>query len=168
MVRRNPTSSIFRNATSTEPANSAGRLMATAGKLTGFTSRKPGPGVPTRLANGADERVISVRISAALFGLSRFWRMPHGTNLSLPGNQMPVAAQHPYRVAAPRAVKRFEQAREESLALRARSGLASNEKNAHRRCPACWCVVRAGKMSAGATKACEIVHRSFVARDKWT
>ncbi|MEH2551783.1 hypothetical protein V1283_008428 [Bradyrhizobium sp. AZCC 2262] len=29
-------------------------------------------------------------------------------------------------------------------------------------------VFRAGKMSARAKKACEIVHRFFVARDKWT
>jgi hypothetical protein len=32
--------------------------------------------------------------------------------------------QHPYRVAAPRTVKRFEQAHKEALALHARPGLA--------------------------------------------
>jgi len=107
-------------------------MMASAGMLTGFTSREPGPGVPTRLAIGADRRVISVGISVALFSLSGFRHMPRGTNLSLPGNQMTVTAQHPYRVAAPRAVKRFEQAREEPLALRARPGLAFNGVSAHR------------------------------------
>jgi len=45
-----------------------------------------------------------VGISAALFGLSGFRRMLRGTDLSLPGNQMTVTAQHLYRVAAPRAV----------------------------------------------------------------
>jgi len=68
-------------------------------------------------------------ISAALFGLSEFRHMPRGTDLSLPGNQMTVTAQHPYRVASPRAVKRFEQARKESLALRARTGLAFGESS---------------------------------------
>jgi hypothetical protein len=58
--------------------------------------------------------------------------MPRGTNLSLPGKQMTVTAQHPYRVAAPRAVKRFEQAHKESLALRALPGLAFGG-NTHRR-----------------------------------
>jgi hypothetical protein len=53
--------------------------------------------------------------------------MARGTNLSLTGNQMTVAAQHPYRVAAPRTVKRFEQAPEKSLALGARPGLAFGE-----------------------------------------
>ena len=60
---------------------------------------------------GADGRVISVGISAALFGLSGFWHLPRGTDLSLPGNQMTVTAQHPYRVATPRTVERLEQAR---------------------------------------------------------
>jgi hypothetical protein len=71
-------------------------------------------------------------ISAALFGLSGFRHMPRGTDLSLPGNQMTVAARPPYRVAAPRAVKRFEQARKKSLALRAQPGLAFNGGSTHR------------------------------------
>jgi hypothetical protein len=37
---------------------------------------------------------------------------------------MPVTAQHPYRVAASRTVKRFEQTHKEPPALRARPGLA--------------------------------------------
>jgi hypothetical protein len=115
---------------------------------------------------GADGRVIFVGISAALFCLSGLRHMPRGTDLSLPGNQMTVTAQHPYRVAAPRAVKRFEQAHKESLALRVRPGLAFGGST-HRQCPA-WCVFRAGKMSACVKNACEIVHRSFIARDKWT
>ena len=58
--------------------------------------------------------------------------MPRGTDLSLPGNQMTVTAQHPYRVATPRTVERLEQARKESLALRALPGLAFNGVSAHR------------------------------------
>jgi hypothetical protein len=142
--------------------------MASAVMLSGVTSREPGPGVPMRRVIGADGRVISVGISVALFDLSGFRHMPRGTNLSLPGNQMTVTAQHPYRVAAPRAVKRFEQARKKSLALGVRPGLAFNGGSTHRRCPARWWVFRAGKMSACAKKACEIVHKNFVARDKWT
>lgn len=102
-------------------------MMESAVMLRGFTSREFIPGVLTRSADGAGERVISVGISAALFGLfglSGFLHMAGGTDLSLPGNQMPVTAQHPYRVATPRTVKRFEQARKEALALRARPGLA--------------------------------------------
>ena len=99
-------------------------MMVSAVRLGGVTSREFIPGIPARLADGTDERVISVGISAALFGLSGFWHMLRGTDLSLPGYQMTVAAQHPYRIAAPRAVKRFEQARKEALALRARPGLA--------------------------------------------
>ena len=102
-------------------------MMASAVMLSGVTSREFIPGILARLADGADERAISVGISAALFGLSGLRHMARGTNLSLPGNQMTVTAQHPYRVAAPRAVKRFEQARKESLALRARPGLAFGE-----------------------------------------
>ena len=98
--------------------------MASAVRLSGVTSRGLGPGVPPRLALGAEGRVISVDISAALFGLSGFRRGLLRTDLSLPGNQMTVTTQHPYRVAAPRAVKRVEQARKESLALRALPGLA--------------------------------------------
>ncbi len=83
-------------------------MMASAVMLSGVTSHEFVPGILARLADGADERVIFVGISAALFGLSGFRHMPRGTNLSLPGNQMTVTAQHPYRVAATRAVKRFE------------------------------------------------------------
>lgn len=92
--------------------------------LSGVTSREFIPGILARPADGAEERVTFVGISDALFGLFGFRDMDRGTDLSLPGNQMPVTAQHPYRVAAPRAVKRFEQAREEARALRARPGFA--------------------------------------------
>ena len=88
-------------------------MMASAVMLSGATSREFIPGILARPADGAGKRVISVGISAALFGLSGFRHMPRGTDLSLSGNQMTVTAQHPYRVAAPRAVKRFEQARKE-------------------------------------------------------
>src|SRR4051812_1709198 len=98
-------------------------MMESAVMLSGVTSREFIPGVLTRSADGADERVIFVGISAALFGLSGFRDMARGTDQRLPGNQMPVTAQHSYRVAAPRAVKRFEQAREKARALRARPGL---------------------------------------------
>ena len=101
--------------------------MVSAVMLSGVTSREFIPGILARSADGAGKRVISVGISAALFGLfglSGFRHMPRGTDLSLPGNQMPVTAQHPYRVAAPRTVEGFEQARKESLALHARPGLA--------------------------------------------
>ncbi|MGY2901603.1 hypothetical protein [Bradyrhizobium sp. URHC0002] len=93
-------------------------MMASAVMLRGVTSREFIPGVLARSADGAGERVISVGISAALFGLSGFRHMPRGADLSLPGNQMPVTAQHPYRIAPPRAVKRFEHARKEARALR--------------------------------------------------
>ena len=107
-------------------------MMASAVMLSGVTSGEFIPGIPARPADGGDERVIFVGISVALFGLSGFRHMPRGTNLSLPGNQMTVTAQHPYRVAAPRAVKRFEHACKETLALRARPGLAFNGVSAHR------------------------------------
>jgi hypothetical protein len=99
-------------------------MMVSAVMLSGVTSREFIPGILARSADGAGKRGISVGISAALFGLSGFWHMPRGTNLSLPGDQMTVTVQHPYRLAAPRAVKRFEQARKESLALRTLPGLA--------------------------------------------
>jgi hypothetical protein len=107
-------------------------MMASAVMLGGVTSREFSPGILARSADGAGERAIFVGISAALSGLSGFWHMPRGTNLSLPGDQMTITAQHPYRVAAPRAVKRLEQACKESLALRARPGLAFNGVSAHR------------------------------------
>ena len=101
--------------------------MVSAVMLSGVTSREFIPGILARSADGAGKRVISVGISAALFGLfglSGFRHMDRGTNLSLPGNQMPVTAQHAYRVATPRTVERFEQARKEALALHGRPGLA--------------------------------------------
>ena len=107
-------------------------MMVSAVMLSDVTSREFIPGILTRLADGTDERVISVGISAALFGLSGFWRRLRGANLSLPGNQMTVTAQHPYRLSAPRAVKRFEQARKKTLALRAQLGLAFNGVSTHR------------------------------------
>ena len=99
-------------------------MMVSAVMLSGVTSRESIPGIPARLADGADERAISVGISTALFILSGLRHMARGTNLSLSSIQMTVAAQHPYRVSAPRAVERFEQVRKEALAVRARPGLA--------------------------------------------
>ena len=107
-------------------------MMASAVRLSGVTSREFIPGILPRLADGADERVISVGISTALFGLSGSWRIHRGTNLCLSGDQMTVTAQHPYRLAASRAVKCFEQADKKSLALRARTGLDFNGMSAHR------------------------------------
>ena len=107
-------------------------MMVSAVTLSGVTSREFIPGILARLADGADERVISVGISAALFGLSGFRHTLRGTELGMPGNQMTVTAQHPYRLAAPRAVKRFEQADKKSLALRARPRLDFNGMSAHR------------------------------------
>ena len=131
-------------------------MMPMAVPLSGVTSREFIAGILARSADGAGKRVISVGISAALFDLFR--HMDRGTNLSLSGNQMTVTAQHPYRVATPGAVERFEQVRKESLALHAQPGLAFG-RLAHRWCPACWCGFRAGKMSAVTRKRCEIVHR---------
>ena len=102
-------------------------MMVSAVMLSGVTSRESIPGILARLADGADERAISVGISAALFILSGLRHIARGTNLSLPGIQMTVAAQHSYRVAAPRAVERFEQVPEESLALGVWPGLAFGE-----------------------------------------
>ena len=107
-------------------------MMASAVMLSGVTSGEFIPGILARPADGGDERAIFVGISTALFGLSGFRHMPRGTNLGLPGNQMTVTAQHPYRLAAPRAVKRFEQADKKSFALRARPGLDFNGMSAHR------------------------------------
>jgi len=107
-------------------------MMVSAVKLSSVTSREFIPGILARVADGTDERVISVGISAALFGLPGFRHRHRGTDLSLPGNQMTVTAQHPYRLAAPRAVKRFEQADKKPLALRAQPGLDFNGMSAHR------------------------------------
>ena len=107
-------------------------MMASGVRLSGVTSREFIPGILARLADGTDERAISVGISAALFGLSGFRHGLRGANLSLPGNQMTVTAQHPDRLAPPRAVERFEQAAKKSLALRARPGLDFNRMSTHR------------------------------------
>ena len=106
-------------------------MMASAVGLSGVTSREFIPGILACPANGAGERVISVGISAAFFCFLEFRRSIQGANLRLSGIQMVITAQHPYRVAAPRSVQRFEQAREESPALRARQGLAVGG-NTHR------------------------------------
>jgi hypothetical protein len=94
-------------------------MMASAVRLSGFTSRELGPGVPTRLEIDADGRVTSVGISAALFALSGFRHRIHGKKLRLPGIQMAIAAQHAYRLAATGTVKRFEDAYKNVLALHA-------------------------------------------------
>ena len=101
--------------------------MVSAVMLSGVTSRESIPGIPARLADGADERAISVGISTALFGLSGSWRIHRGTNLCLSGDQMTVTTQHPYRLAAPRAVKRFEQGCKEAYTLRTLPGVAFGE-----------------------------------------
>ena len=106
-------------------------MMASAVRLSGVALREFIPGILACPANGAGERVISVGISAAFFCFLEFRRSIQGANLRLSGIQMVITAQHPYRVAAPRAVKRFEQVPEESLALGARLGLAFGE-NTHR------------------------------------
>jgi hypothetical protein len=105
-------------------------MMESAVMLSGVTSREFIPGIPARAADGAGERGISVGISAALFGLSGCWRIRRGTNLSLSGDQMTVTTQHPYRLAAPRAVKRFEQTCKEAFASRTLPELAFGE-NTH-------------------------------------
>jgi hypothetical protein len=99
-------------------------MVVRAVMLSGATSREFIPGILAHSADGAGKRGISVGISTALFGLSGFRHMNRGTDLSLSGNQMTVAAQHPYRVAAARTVKRFEHARKKTIALRVRPGLA--------------------------------------------
>ena len=106
-------------------------MMASAVMLSGVKSREFISGVLARSADGAGKRVISVGISAALFGLSGSWRIRRGTNLSLSGDQMTVTTQHPYRLAAPRAVKRFEQACKEAFALGTLPRFALGE-NMHR------------------------------------
>ena len=75
--------------------------MASAMELT--ASRHPNRilGIPARLAIRADKRVISVDVSGAGFDRSGFRPGLRKTKLRLPGQQMAVAAQHPYRVAAP-------------------------------------------------------------------
>jgi hypothetical protein len=94
-------------------------MIASAVTLSGATSCELIPGFPARLVDGADERAISVGISTALFGWPGLQQVTRGTNLRLSGNQMTVAAKHPYRVTTPRTVQRFEQMDKKALALRA-------------------------------------------------
>jgi hypothetical protein len=106
-------------------------MIVSAVMLSGALSREFIPGIPARLADGADERAISVGISTALFGWPGLRQIAGGTNLILCCDQMMIATQHPYRVSSPRAVQRFEQAHKEAPALRVRLGLASGG-SAHR------------------------------------
>jgi hypothetical protein len=73
-----------------------------------------------------------VGISIALFDVSGFRLGLRGPHLRLPGHQMPVTAKHADRLAAPRTMKRLEDARKESFALPALPGLAFNGMNTHR------------------------------------
>ena len=78
-------------------------MMVSAVMLSGVTSREFIPGVLARLVDGADERAISVGISAALFGLFGLRDMDRGTNLSLPPNPLlgfdtPRDAANPFQV----------------------------------------------------------------------
>ena len=104
--------------------------MASAVALSGDPSRKPGLGGLGCPAAGACGTFVG--ISIALFDVSGFrltLRRPH---LRLPGHQMPVTAKHADRLAAPRAMKRLEDASEESLVLRVLPRLAFNGMNTHR------------------------------------
>ena len=107
-------------------------MMASAVGLSGVTSREFIPGILARPADGADERAISVGISAALFCLSGFRHGVRGTEPGLSGNQMTIAAQHPYRVAAPRTVKRFEDAQKKPLRFVRCFGPSFDEVMVHR------------------------------------
>jgi len=89
--------------------------MASAVILSRAPSREFIPGVSARPAYGVGERVISVGISAALFGLPGLRRVARVRALGFRGDQMTVAAQHLDCVAAPRVMKCFEQARKEAL-----------------------------------------------------
>jgi len=75
--------------------------MVSAVELTASRHANRILGIPARLAIRADKRVISAGISAAGFDRSGFRLGLRKTKLRLPGYQMAVAAQHPYRVAAP-------------------------------------------------------------------
>ncbi|ANW04729.1 hypothetical protein [Bradyrhizobium icense] len=107
-------------------------MPASEAKLGGAPLRESSAGAPLRLAIGADGRAISVGIAVALCGLARLRRGLRGTNLSLAGNQTTVAAQHPDCVAAPRAMKRFEDTRKEPGMLRSLRGLVFNGVSMHR------------------------------------
>ena len=90
-------------------------MMASAEGLSGDVSREFIPGILARPVNGVDERVIA----AALFCFLGIRRGIGGTELRLSGIQTAITAQYAYRVAAPRAVKRFEDAQKNVLALAA-------------------------------------------------
>jgi len=75
-------------------------------------------------ASGAQAREPSPSSARAQAG-SAFTLMQ--TNLCLSGDQMTVTTQHPYRLAAPRAVKRFEQGCKEAYTLRTLPGVAFGE-----------------------------------------
>ena len=107
-------------------------MTASAVTLVDVTSREPGRRALTGPAVGARGRVMFVGISTALFGISGLQRRLGGTNLRLACRQMPVTAQHPYRLAAPRTMKCLEDARKESLAPPGPAGLSLNGVNAHR------------------------------------
>ena len=111
-------------------------MMASAVTLADVTSCEPGLVVLTCPAIGARERVILVGISTALSDVLRFLRRLDGTNLRLPRCQMPVAAQHPYRLAAPGAMKRLKNQGKESLAFAVLPGHSFDGVNAHRCYPA--------------------------------
>lgn len=100
-------------------------MKVSAAMLSDASSREFVTRFPARLADGADERAISVGSSTALFGWPELRQVAGGTNLILSCDQMMIATQHPYRVSSPRAVQRFEQAHEEAPALRVQLGLAS-------------------------------------------
>lgn len=118
-------------------------MMASAVTLSGATSREPGLGVLPCPVVSARGRVISVGIPAALFGVRGLRRGLGGANLRLSGHQVPVAAQHPYRLAAARTMQRLQDAHEEALAPDAGPGLTFKGRSMHRWCPACWCVAQA-------------------------
>ena len=107
-------------------------MMVRAVMLGGATSREFIPGILARSADGAGKRGISIGISAALFGLSGFRHIARWTDPSLPGHQMTVAAQHPYRVAASGTVKRFEDAQKNAFALHALFRPGFDEVMVHR------------------------------------
>jgi hypothetical protein len=99
-------------------------MMVSAVMLSGAPSREFASGVSARLADGADERAISVGISTALICWPGLRQVARRTDLGLPGDQMAVAAQHADRVTPPRTVQRFEQMDKKAPALCMQSGLA--------------------------------------------
>ena len=67
---------------------------------------------------GADGRLISVGISAALFCVVGVRREAGRRDRGIPDDQVAMAANHASRFAASRNVKRFKDADDEALALR--------------------------------------------------